>query len=157
MFVQGVTGELAPADGGGWLSENREGVPAYRHTPTVNFTRRRTTRQFSEGASRPSGTVVGAGSYNHSMTVLIDPPAWPAHGMLWSHLVSDSSLDELHAFAAAADVPARAFDLDHYDVPDRRYDELVAAGAVPVDGKELVTRLIASGLRVRARDRERRH
>jgi hypothetical protein len=91
------------------------------------------------------------------MTVLIDPPAWPAHGMLWSHLVSDTSLDELHAFAAAADVPARAFDLDHYDVPDRRYDELVAAGAVPVDGKELVTRLIASGLRVRARDRVRRH
>ncbi|WP_295120824.1 DUF4031 domain-containing protein [uncultured Leifsonia sp.] len=91
------------------------------------------------------------------MTVLIDPPAWPAHGMLWSHLVSDTSLQELHAFAVAADVPSRAFDLDHYDVPDRRYDELVAAGAVPVDGKELVTRLIASGLRVRARDRVRRH
>ncbi|MCI0155362.1 DUF4031 domain-containing protein [Leifsonia shinshuensis] len=91
------------------------------------------------------------------MTVLIDPPAWPAHGMLWSHLVSDSSLDELHSFAAAADVPERAFDLDHYDVPDRRYDELVAAGAVPVGGKELVARLIASGLRVRARDRDRRH
>ncbi|MGH1523083.1 DUF4031 domain-containing protein [Leifsonia sp. L25] len=91
------------------------------------------------------------------MTVLIDPPAWPAHGMLWSHLVSDSSLDELHAFAAAADVPARAFDLDHYDAPDRRYDELVTAGAVAVSGKELVSRLIASGLRVRARDRVRRH
>ncbi|WP_426623883.1 DUF4031 domain-containing protein [Leifsonia sp. McL0607] len=91
------------------------------------------------------------------MTVLIDPPAWPAHGMLWSHLVSDSTLDELHAFAAAAHIPARAFDLDHYDVPDRRYDELIAAGAVPVDGKELVSRLIASGLRVHARDRDRRH
>jgi hypothetical protein len=91
------------------------------------------------------------------MTVLIDPPAWPAHGMLWSHLVSDASLDELHAFAAAADIPTRAFDLDHYDVPERRHDELVAAGAVPVSGKELVSRLIASGLRVRARDRVRRH
>ena len=74
----------------------------------------------------PSGSHVGAGSYNHSMTVLIDPPAWPAHGMLWSHLVSDASLDELHAFAAANGIQARAFDLDHYDVPDRRYDELVA-------------------------------
>ncbi|AAT88711.1 hypothetical protein ATY41_06755 [Leifsonia xyli subsp. xyli] len=84
------------------------------------------------------------------MTVLIDPPAWHAHGMLWSHLVSDSSIDELHAFAAAG-VPARAFDLDHYDIPDKRYDELIAAGARPVPGRELVARLIASGLRVRAR------
>lgn len=91
------------------------------------------------------------------MTVLIDPPAWPAHGMLWSHLVSDASLEELHAFAAANGVPARAFDLDHYDVPDRRHEELVAAGATPVPGKELVARLIASGLRVKARDRTRRH
>lgn len=91
------------------------------------------------------------------MTVLIDPPAWPAHGMLWSHLVSDSSLDELHAFAAANDIAPRAFDLDHYDVPDRRYDELVAAGATAVDGKELVIRLVASGLRVKARDRVRKH
>lgn len=77
--------------------------------------------------------------------------------MLWSHLVSDASLDELHSFAAQNDVPPRAFDHDHYDVPDRRYEELVAAGALPVPGKELVSRLIASGLRVKARDRERRH
>ncbi|AGW41566.1 hypothetical protein O159_15150 [Leifsonia xyli subsp. cynodontis DSM 46306] len=69
--------------------------------------------------------------------------------MLWSHLVSDSSIDELHAFAAAAGVPARAFDLDHYDIPDKRYDELIAAGALPVPGKELVSRLIASALRSR--------
>jgi hypothetical protein len=91
------------------------------------------------------------------MTVLIDPPAWPAHGMLWSHLVSDTSLEELHAFAEANGVQRRAFDLDHYDVPDRRYDELVAAGAHPVSGHELVARLIASGLRVRAKDRTPRH
>ncbi|MFE3408058.1 DUF4031 domain-containing protein, partial [Streptomyces mirabilis] len=29
------------------------------------------------------------------MTVYIDPPAWPGHGRLWSHLVSDVSYDEL--------------------------------------------------------------
>ncbi|WP_431277259.1 DUF4031 domain-containing protein [Leifsonia poae] len=91
------------------------------------------------------------------MTVLIDPPAWPAHGMLWSHLVSDDSLDELHAFAEANGIAPRAFDLDHYDVPDRRHDELVAAGATPVSGKELVRRLRASGLRIKARDRVRKH
>ena len=30
------------------------------------------------------------------MAILIDPPRWPAHGRLWSHLISDASLDELH-------------------------------------------------------------
>ncbi|MFC4242875.1 DUF4031 domain-containing protein [Gryllotalpicola reticulitermitis] len=87
------------------------------------------------------------------MTVLIDRPAWPAHGTLWSHLVSDETLQELHAFAARAGVPRRAFDLDHYDVPAERYAELVSLGARPVSMRELVERLRASGLRVRAVDR----
>ena len=73
--------------------------------------------------------------------------------MLWGHLVSDSSLDELHAFAARVGLPRRGFDLDHYDVPDFRYDELVAAGAIPVSYRELVERLQASGLRVTQRKR----
>ena len=94
------------------------------------------------------------GSYNHPMTVLIDPPAWPAHGTLWSHLVSDTSLDELHEFAAVNGIRSRAFDLDHYDVPAERYDRLVAAGASAVSGRELVRRLRASGLRIPAKDRE---
>lgn len=87
------------------------------------------------------------------MTVLIDQPRWPAHDTLWSHLVSDTSLDELHAFAKAAGLPSRSFDLDHYDVPEHRYDELVASGAQPVSNRDLVKRLEASGLRVTQRDR----
>lgn len=87
------------------------------------------------------------------MTVLVDDPLWPAHGRLWAHLVSDDNLDELHAFARAQDLPARAFDRDHYDVPEEVIPRLIAAGAEHVDGKQLVRRLIASGLRVRARDR----
>lgn len=82
------------------------------------------------------------------MTVLIDAPLWPAHGTLWSHLVSDLSLDELHDFAARAGIARRAFDLDHYDVPEARFAELVALGAVPTDRRELVRRLAAAGLRV---------
>ncbi|BDO41048.1 MAG: hypothetical protein BGO38_04635 [Cellulomonas sp. 73-145] len=89
------------------------------------------------------------------MTVLVDPPAWPRHGTVWSHLVSDESYDELHEFAQRAGLPTRAFDLDHYDVPQHRYEELVALGAQPVDGHQLIRRLIASGLRVPARDRRR--
>ena len=87
------------------------------------------------------------------MAILIDDPRWPAHGRLWSHLVSDSDLDELHAFAAANGIPARGFDHDHYDVPEEVFTRLVTAGAEHVDGHTLVRRLIASGLRVRARDR----
>ncbi|WP_433677343.1 DUF4031 domain-containing protein [Microbacterium gorillae] len=90
------------------------------------------------------------------MTVLVDAPRWPAHGRLWAHLVSDSNLEELHAFARAQGLPERSFDLDHYDVPEEIIDRLVAAGATPVDGHELVRRLIASGLRITARERRGR-
>ncbi|XYX73511.1 hypothetical protein ACAD36_01487 [Clavibacter nebraskensis] len=85
--------------------------------------------------------------------MLLDRPAWPAHGTLWSHLVSDASLEELHAFARAAGIPERGFDRDHYDVPAARYDELVSLGAVPVSNRDLVRRLQASGLRVTQRER----
>ena len=85
--------------------------------------------------------------------MLLDPPMWPAHGRLWSHLVSDTSLEELHAFAAAHGIPARGFDRDHYDVPDSAHAALVAAGAVPVGAGELLRRLRAAGLRVTAAQR----
>ncbi len=83
------------------------------------------------------------------MAVLIDPPRWPAHGTVFGHLVSDASLEELHAFARLAGIPARAFDHDHYDVPASRYDDLVTLGALPVPERELVRRLADAGLRVR--------
>ncbi len=85
------------------------------------------------------------------MTVYIDPSTWPGRGRLWSHLVSDSSFDELHAFARELGIPERGFDRDHYDVPEERYDEIVAAGAVPVSSRELVERLHQAGLRRRKR------
>jgi hypothetical protein len=63
---------------------------------------------------------------------------------------------ELHEFAEQVGLQRRAFDLDHYDVPVRRYDDLVAAGAAPVSNRELVKRLQASGLRVSQRERRER-
>lgn len=81
------------------------------------------------------------------MTVYIDPPIWPGHGRMWSHLVSDSSYDELHTFADAIGCSRRAFDRDHYDVPSERYGAAVRHGAVEVGTKDLVRRLTASGLR----------
>ncbi|GAB2712996.1 DUF4031 domain-containing protein [Arthrobacter bambusae] len=89
------------------------------------------------------------------MAVYVDPPLWPAHGTVFSHLVSDTSLEELHAFAEAAGIPERAFDGDHYDVPERRYQDLLSAGAIPVEARILVRKLIASGLRIPARQRSK--
>lgn len=83
------------------------------------------------------------------MTILIDPPQVPSRGRLWSHVASDTSYDELHEFAARLGIPERGFDRDHYDVPAEFYDDVVAAGAVPVTSRELVSRLVASGLRRR--------
>ncbi|KOV66438.1 hypothetical protein ADK64_12115 [Streptomyces sp. MMG1121] len=70
---------------------------------------------------------------------------------MWSHLVSDVSYDELHAFAGTLDVPRRAFDRDHYDLPAHRYADAVAAGAVEVSSRTVVRLLHASGLRRRKR------
>ena len=86
------------------------------------------------------------------MTILIDPPQVPSRGRLWSHVASDTSYDELHEFAARLGIPERGFDRDHYDVPAEFYDDVIAAGAVPVTSRELVSRLIASGLRRRKGD-----
>ncbi|GAA1702355.1 DUF4031 domain-containing protein [Fodinicola feengrottensis] len=83
------------------------------------------------------------------MTVLIDPPRWPGHGRLWSHLVSDLSYEELHAFANRLGIPERAFHRDHYDVPARFYDQAIAAGAEPTTSRDIVARLTTAGLRRR--------
>lgn len=85
------------------------------------------------------------------MAILIDPPGPHAHGRQWSHLVSDTNLDELHAFASAVGLPERAFEGDHYDVPEERYDAVVAAGAAPVPARELIRALQLSGLRMQKR------
>jgi hypothetical protein len=81
--------------------------------------------------------------------ILIDPPNASGRGRLWSHLASDVSYDELHAFARTVGVPERGFDRDHYDVPSEWYADMLAAGAVPVSSRELVSRLVAAGLRRR--------
>jgi hypothetical protein len=86
------------------------------------------------------------------MTVLVDEPIWPFRDRLWCHLVSDTSYDELHALAAELGIPRRAFQGDHYDLPAEMRDAAIALGASPVSGRELITRLRASGLRQRKGD-----
>jgi hypothetical protein len=89
------------------------------------------------------------------MPVLIDDPLWWARGRRWSHMVSDTSLDELHAFAEEVGLPRRAFHGDHYDVPEELHAELVAAGAQPTPSRELLRRLRLAGLRLTPAQRRR--
>jgi len=70
--------------------------------------------------------------------------------------VSDSSLEELHEFAAGLGIPRRGFQGDHYDVPEEHRLEVVAAGAVEVESRELVRRLRAAGLRLSPAQRRAR-
>jgi hypothetical protein len=79
--------------------------------------------------------------------IYLDPPAWPSRGRLWSHLISDVSFAELHAFAELLGIPRRGFDGDHYDLPSAWYAVAVWLGARPVPSREIVRRLSAAGLR----------
>ncbi len=85
--------------------------------------------------------------------IFIDRPNWPGHGRMWSHLISDSSYEELHDFAAAQGIPRRAFDADHYDIAAERFDSCCAAGAELVRSHQLVALLNGAGLRRRKRSR----
>ena len=87
------------------------------------------------------------------MALLIDEPRWWFKERLWSHLVSDTSLDELPTFAEQSGIPRRGFHGDHYDVPEDHYDAVVARGAMPTPTRELLRKLRAAGLRLSAAQR----
>ncbi|MEY2403982.1 MAG: hypothetical protein QOD38_1533 [Acidimicrobiaceae bacterium] len=88
--------------------------------------------------------------------ILVDPAVWPWRGRQWAHLVSDTSYDELHAFAERLGIPRHVFQGDHYDIPTELRDDALALGAIPVSSRELVKRLLESGLR-RRKPRELPH
>lgn len=83
------------------------------------------------------------------MAILVDDAVWPWRGRVWAHLVSDTSVDELHAFAARLGIPRRAFQGDHYDVTDELRECAIAEGARAVDSRTVVRALRAAGLRKR--------
>jgi len=85
------------------------------------------------------------------MAILVDGARWEWKGRSWAHLISDTSLDELHAFAERLGVPRRGFQGDHYDVPSEFRLRAIAAGARPVPSREIVCALRSLGLRSRRR------
>jgi len=82
------------------------------------------------------------------MAILIDEARWWHRGRRWCHLVSDVSLDELHQFADAHEIPRRGFQGDHYDIPEEYRPMLIEGGAEVVPSRELLRRLRAAGLRL---------
>ena len=82
------------------------------------------------------------------MAILIDEARWWYKDRKWCHLVSDASLDELHRFAAAHDIPRRGFQGDHYDIPEEYREMLIDGGAEVVPSRELLRRLRDAGLRL---------
>ena len=78
----------------------------------------------------------------------MDECRWPWRGRQWCHLVSDTSYDELHDFAARLGVPRRAFQGDHYDLDEVRRAAAIALGAEPVPSRVLLARLRKAGLRL---------
>jgi RimJ/RimL family protein N-acetyltransferase len=79
--------------------------------------------------------------------ILVDPCRWPHRGDLWCHMVSDTNVVELHAFARQLGIPRVAFQGDHYDLPERVRAQAVALGATQVRAREIVRALDVAGLR----------
>ena len=116
---------------------------------------RRGNRCRSTSARRSSEARTGAGAPGASpLTLYVDGSHWWFRERRWCHLVSDTSLDELHDFASSLGVSRRAFHDDHYDLPDEYRDRAVAAGAREVSSRDVVHILRDSGLRRGVRTHE---
>ena len=90
------------------------------------------------------------------MAVLVDPlREYPDTGLpfrTWCHLVSDTSFEELHAFAGELGIPRRFFQGDHYDLPEHVRARALELGAVPATTRELILRMVGPrGERARRR------
>lgn len=96
--------------------------------------------------------------------ILIDPPTrheTPLRWKWWCHLVSDTSAEELHAFAAIVGLKRAwsqerpAASAHHYDIIASRRNKAIQLGAISVTRRELVLRnydgRYARGLLLRTR------
>ena len=89
--------------------------------------------------------------------ILVDRPIYSAKSRRWAHMVSDTSLEELHTFAVSLGIPRKGFhdpphkNQPHYDIPLELYEQALEAGAQIVTGRELVTRMVRHADRTVAR------
>jgi hypothetical protein len=64
-------------------------------------------------------------------------------------MVSDTSTDELIAFARKLGIPDKGFQGDHYDVPDHMRSLAIENGATEVSTRTILAALYAAGIRQR--------
>lgn len=78
--------------------------------------------------------------------ILVDPLTHYAKSPLgprsWCHMVSDTSLTELHEFAERIGMKRAWFQGDHYDLVASRRNAALRLGAVAVTGRQLVERMV---------------
>lgn len=84
------------------------------------------------------------------MAILVDECRWSHRDHVWCHMISDTSLDELHEFAQKLGIPPRGFHGDHYDLPQHVREKALQIGAHAVTSREIVRALSAAGLRLTA-------
>ena len=95
-----------------------------------------------------------------SAMILVDNAIWNWRGRKWAHMVSDSSIQELHDFATSIGKLRVMFQGDHYDVDTEHRSIAIDRGATAVEGREIVRALRTAGLRKRPSDPQidwRRH
>jgi hypothetical protein len=71
-------------------------------------------------------------------------------------MVSDTSVAELKDFASELGLPERGFQGDHFDVPEHMREIAIAAGAIEVSTREILSALYAAGLRQPPKQRQGR-
>ena len=90
------------------------------------------------------------------MAILIDQAQWPWRDWLWCHMISDTSVDELKAFADSLGIPERGFQGDHVDLPEHMRQIAIERGAREVSTREILAALYATGIRQRPSQRHGR-
>lgn len=75
--------------------------------------------------------------------ILIDElQSYPNKRKQYSHLVSDVSFDELHAFAESIGVARHWFHKNHYDLRGPEHSRALENGATLVSTRELSSRMV---------------
>lgn len=92
--------------------------------------------------------MLTSGIYVASRVIFMDSPQLRSvrgSKRLTAHLVSDTSLAELHAFASSLGIPLRGFHdkpgQPHYDLIEPYFDQAQAAGALLVPNREIILAL----------------
>ncbi len=71
--------------------------------------------------------------------IFVDKPRqWNNRRKLYSHMISDTSIKDLHEFAKVCGIKKHWFHKNHYDLREHEYLVAVDLGATVISTKEIV-------------------